>query len=232
MLVRTKEDDVFGQSAIFTPWVFFPALVLVASACGAVSVAPQQAGPAGDAPRFLREQVSSASDYQAAILSDGEVTYEEYEQAFFDYSDCLVAQGAEVNDPLHFDESDQDWKGTWYDPTGRLEEYEAECYAEYFSLLQDWWNWQIQGRKSEAEMAQESAVRFEILVRCLQDSGVAMEVDPKSPDSVDLNPYMVAHQDIYGPCWERATPGYRWQYLSDKDLEYFRQQANTNAPGP
>lgn len=206
--------------------------IALTAGCSPVPISIRQPQPTDDAPRFLREQLGSTSSYQAGILEDGQVTYDEYEQAFFSYSDCLVEQGAEVSDPLRFDESDQDWKGSWYDPTGRFEEYEAECYSEYFSLLQDWWNRQIQGRKSEAEMAQESAIRFEILVRCLQESGIAMEVDPKSPGGVDLNPYMVAHQEIYGPCWERATPGYRWQYLSDEDLEYFRQQASTDAPSP
>ncbi len=223
-----KKQEKLARFALVA---LFTGIALVASACSAASLSIQTRDGANP-PRFLAEQVGVVSDYQAAILSDGEVTYEEYEQAFFDYSDCLVEQGAEVSDPLRFDESDQDWKGSWYDPTGRFEEYEAECYSEYFSLLQDWWNWQIQGRKSEAEMAQEAAVRFEILVRCLQENGVATEVDPKSPSGVDLNPYMVAHQDIYGPCWERATPGYQWQYLSDEDLDYFRQQSNDADPTP
>ncbi|MEN8235679.1 MAG: hypothetical protein ABFR89_12245 [Actinomycetota bacterium] len=156
-------------------------------------------------PVWYQEQYEFSSEFQQNQVLDGKLDFAEYETAQYAYSQCLVDHGAEVAEPLTYNDVEQDWEGAWFDPTGNFEQFETECYDENLSLLQQWWGWQQGGSLSEADIREEDRKAREVIVQCLQEHGLALELNPPTVEPLELTYYSENHPDTYNPCWNRAN---------------------------
>lgn len=124
------------------------ALGLISSACGGDS-------PASEAPNALAtpDQVTlypaerkfiedaATSDFAKAIISDGVVTFTEYESAFFAMVQCFEESGVRPSEPPHLNASrhySYDLAYPAADAT-RVPEVVRRCKEEYFESAQRAW---------------------------------------------------------------------------------------------
>ncbi len=142
-------------------------------------------------------------DYQQAILEDGRVTFEEYEQAALMTEECIREHGFEVERVLERDGffSFTVSTGVTYsglkEPTAEEEEVSAEqdqvywaCTNRYFSAVEMVW----------ADEHYDPAVeeRFDqVLESCLRDAGI----DPDKPQREILD----AYPDVFNACTQEAV---------------------------
>lgn len=138
-------------------WVLIVAVALLAG-CSSADGSEESAGDS-DGP-LAGVDVSDASDAQAAEISDGEVTVDEYRAAFQRYRECLSAAGFEL--------VDVEFSNPLYDygvPNAAVEEgAEEECYLSEFRYTDILWQ--------TSDHVQDNSETARVFRECLTERGI------------------------------------------------------------
>jgi len=131
----------------------------------------------------IEPALAETSDYQRAILEDGDLTFQEYERALLDTVACLQDAGVRiVSGPqlqsdgrtLHFSFSGG---ATIAGVDAAGQQYDI-CYAEHLDLVSLVWLFLDPKTEQELQAARRS------LVDCLREAGVDVADDPSDVDFV------------------------------------------------
>jgi hypothetical protein len=154
--------------------------VVVAVALTASLTACRGAEQRGELPEYVSSELETASQFERAIISDGEVTAAEYERAVLATLSCMDEHGLSHSEAIFNDQASRwDYQiGPW------TEEEDAENYA----LFLDCWEnheqgvesvWVNQNAPSEANLQQ---IREAILM-CLREHGLQADDYPTFVES-------------------------------------------------
>ncbi len=129
----------------------------------------------------LTELRKGAGEEQAAMLADGEVSFDEYEQAILSTIKCISNAGIAVGTP----ELKYQRKYYWYDwqiPGEKADELFPKldaCTSVWLPVVDAWY---LENAPTEEEI---SAGR-RALVSCLRDAGIDIPVEPTEQDFARL----------------------------------------------
>ncbi len=126
---------------------------------------PPADGKTGEGSREL-------SDYQAAVLADGEVTFEEYEASVLATIACLQDAGIRTTGPKPA-HAGRMLSWTLSPPEGMADEEffaaESACLTEYLSVVETAW---LEAARPDEQTMVEYAAK---LTECLNDAGAELE---------------------------------------------------------
>ncbi len=181
-------------------------LAVVAAACSGGQ--PQATGLPGSPPFELLVAGADLSDAQEAILTDGEISYGEYEGAYLAYAECVRAAGGNIERGPFWDENDRDfhvWVGWPAASDAELRAAAEACWAQTVGPLQDWWLWQEMGRPTRQELEERDRRFLAGIGECLSAAGYDV---PGRPTAEELT--AIAEEDpvTYRACIEEASPGF------------------------
>lgn len=127
----------------------------------------QTADREGDLSTWIESLEGALPPEHATVLSDGHVSFEEYEAAVFDTVRCLEGAGFTVVGP------DLRFKGKRYvySALGDADKDPSECFGKN-QTIEDAWS--LQNLPSEAELNEARSA----LAQCFRDHGVEVEANP------------------------------------------------------
>lgn len=125
---------------------------------------------------------ASRSDGVEQALSDGKVTFSEYETAFLSFQDCMLSRGAELTN-------------VELNPTIQLYTFEVqesavtsgvedECYIPHFAAIDQ--AWQLSADRPKPGYESMSVV--DVLTECLESNGATVGADITVDDLVLMLP--------------------------------------------
>lgn len=125
----------------------------------------------------LAELRKSAGDQQAEMLSDGVITFQQYETAILATIQCLSDAGISVGSPeLRYKR--KYYRYDWQFPDDRAEELfpkVEECTGRWRPVVDGWY---IENMATEKEVGEARAA----FVSCLRDAGVDLPSHPTEQD--------------------------------------------------
>lgn len=174
------------------------AAFLGASVAAAAAVIPSSAAD-GALPTYISARMSSASNEQAAALEDQVLDRTEYSQAFDAYGACATAAGARIAKARTWSADVNDlelWVEIPAAESSTIEPAVDACWDQHVGILQDYWQWQLEGSPSETELVTEREAVHARIVTCLGQNG--LQVGDGSP--AELNKAMAANRPVFKKC--------------------------------
>ena len=148
---------------------------------GVVRLGPTGTPPPSDNPWGFT--FDEASEYQADILGDGKLTFEEYTAAVGELVDCVRAGGVTISDPIYSTEYKQ-YEYEMTAPTRDRADADYEvfgaCHREYLDVIES--AWVIQNAPTPAEA---QAIRDEIGT-CLRNKGFEISDHPTHGEIIQV----------------------------------------------
>ncbi len=149
-----------------------------------------------EGPSALRVPIDELSDYQRVAFEDGEIDFEEYEEALFSHLDCLRAEGIRVYDPVLETEVNA-YSYVTDDPLPEegidLEAVMTSCEEEYLSEIE--FGWAVANAPDPAERE----AFYASVAACLREQGltVADSSPPELARAYDAEPV------LYEACFDQ-----------------------------
>lgn len=176
------------------------AIAMLVAACSGGSAVDLKDLPDGVSPAVLID----ISEFQQQLLSDGEVTFSEYEEAVFATMRCLTRAGIWVSDPM-LDAAGSsyrfDFGGAYTEAEGEeMENTYEKCYREFQDAVDE--VWAIQNGPSEEEIT----VFYERVLECVRAKGFDIVIDAQQPNLERVN--QLAPYD-YPACFEEVLDAER-----------------------
>lgn len=184
ILVGSRIGAVSGPSRALPHGIAIAVLISVLACACASPLPPPDDSSMTNEERWRQELPSvlaSASDFQAAILEDGEVSAAEHAHARRAYLDCLERSGLQ---DVHVDRYDNGLirsisfgGGSDADAMARNEDLHAECEEEFYVYVAQAWASLVNADDTEQALLARMA-------ECLSDRGY--EVPPSPATIVEL----------------------------------------------
>lgn len=167
---------------------FFLAIIVagcIASACGDAS-SREAASPTADDANVTTFGIAEPSARQLVMISDGQVNFQEYEEAYLTYIQCIVDDGIELREQPHLDANGKYYEASFW--LGSESELEANklivqtCQDRH--LLSVLRLWDDANRPSESLLQQAN----QAVVDCLDKRSI------KKPSHLTIDEFTILLQ--------------------------------------
>lgn len=153
----------------------------------------------------IQDLVEDTSEFQAALIEDGEVTPAEYEQALLAWQACVAEAGATPGEiyAIGNEELTFDFEITAANENAMQDIQDAAdlCLPEYFTEVSTVWAFQQLLTPAERSRMEPD------VVECLQDAGFDLDDDADLDDIEDALSSTSEASSMATPCYEKF-PGY------------------------
>lgn len=132
---------------------------------------------------MIAGMVATAKGFQADLLSDGDLTYAEYERAVLAQVQCMEDAGYEANGPMpsRGHQIVYDYEAVKGDPDALVSTFD-DCYSQYLDVVEPVWAYLHQPTE------QEKFDEIQSLSACLFEAGSDVPDDPTYGELLDLVP--------------------------------------------
>lgn len=174
--------------------------VAALSAC-----APTGAGHEEEPVLHIEELVEETTEFQAALIEDGEVTSAEYEKALLAWQECVAEAGATPGEiySIGNEELTFDFEITAANEKAMQDIQDAAdlCLPKYFTEVSTVWAFQKLLTPAERSRMEPD------VVECLQNAGFDLADDADIEDIKDALSSTSEASSMATPCYEKF-PGY------------------------
>lgn len=164
---------------------------------------PSKVVPRSEMPEWVLSAIGGANEFQAGLLADDLLTFEEYESAYVAYAACASENGAWVPGDVSWDAERYDFSvivGNDVDGGPGVNAAIDRCWRDTVGLLQDFWVWQKDGRLTATEESERDAATMTSLIDCLSRHGFDIPVDDQQAQNAALEQAYNTDRDTYLQC--------------------------------